>query len=193
MEGIEKLKWLLAHKNGERRLDELFRILVELGLEKWDPKRREARREKREKLASHKSLPTSEVECQPCNAAVKRHMRRSIPAKVRDEVWQRDGSVCQYRDPVTGKRCGSRHMLEIDHTIPVARGGTNDASNLRLLCRQHNIFTARKVFGDRLIDRKIREQLSRLVIPACRKRPACRRQGIQPGSFQMRLSGLDPR
>ena len=159
MDGIERLKWLLAHRNGERRQDELFRILVELGLDKWDPERREARRAKRKTRASHKSLPTSAVD----NISSK-HRRRSMPAAVRDEVWQRDEGRCQYKDPETGRRCESRHAVQIDHVIPVARGGTNDPSNLRLLCRQHNAFAARKVFGDRLIDSRIHGQLSLMQV-----------------------------
>ena len=159
MDGIERLKWLLSHRNGERRLDELFRILVELGLDKWDPERRESRRAKIKSRASDKSLPAPAVD----NTSLK-HRRRSISAPVRDEVWQRDKGVCQYRDPVTGRRCGSRHAVQIDHVIPVARGGTNDASNLRLLCRQHNVFAARRIFGDRLIDSRIRGQLSLMQI-----------------------------
>ena len=161
MDGIERLKWLTSHRNGERRLDELFRMLVELGLEKWDPERREARREKRKTKASDKSLPAPAVDkVTPARCDTKLHRRRSIPAPVRDEVWQRDDGRCQYKDPETGKRCGSRHAVQIDHIVPVARGGTDEASNLRLLCRQHNAFAAKKVFGDRLIDSKIRGQLS---------------------------------
>ena len=153
MDGIERLKWLLSHRNGERRLDELFRILVELGLDKWDPERREARRVNRKVRQSYKSLPTSAVDKIPS-----KHRTRSIPAAVRDEVWQRDGGMCQYRDTKTGRKCGSRHAVQVDHVIPVAMGGTNDASNLRLLCRQHNAFAARQIFGDRLIDSKLSRQ-----------------------------------
>lgn len=36
------------------------------------------------------------------------------------------------------QNCGSRHTLEIDHIHPKALGGTNGASNLRILCRNCN-------------------------------------------------------
>jgi hypothetical protein len=55
---------------------------------------------------------------------------RAIPPAVRSEVWRRDGGKCT--------QCGSRHLLEIDHIVPWAHGGTHDPQNLRLLCRTHN-------------------------------------------------------
>ena len=63
---------------------------------------------------------------------------RSIPAAVRREVWRRDSGCCSYVDRHTGRRCGSRFFLEIDHIVPVARGGGAEAGNLRLRCAAHH-------------------------------------------------------
>ena len=71
-------------------------------------------------------------------AATSRTSGRAIPAAVRREVWQRDGGRCSYVDPRTGRRCASRHLLEIDHRIPYARGGGAERANLRLLCAAHH-------------------------------------------------------
>ncbi|MDE0220802.1 MAG: HNH endonuclease signature motif containing protein [Spirochaetaceae bacterium] len=71
-------------------------------------------------------------------AATSRTSRRAIPLAVRREVWQRDGGRCSYVDPRTGRRCASRHLLEIDHRIPYARGGRAERANLRLLCAAHH-------------------------------------------------------
>lgn len=62
MKRIEKLKELLAHRNVEGRLDVLFKILVQLGLEKWDPEQRMVRRKQKAIQPSKNVLPTSEVE-----------------------------------------------------------------------------------------------------------------------------------
>jgi hypothetical protein len=43
---------------------------------------------------------------------------------------ERDGYACQ--------KCGTTKDLHIDHIVPVARGGTNDLSNLQFLCRSCN-------------------------------------------------------
>ena len=63
---------------------------------------------------------------------------RAIPAAVRRQVWQRDGGCCSYVDRETGRRCNSRHMIEIDHIMPYALGGAADPGNLRLVCRAHH-------------------------------------------------------
>lgn len=47
----------------------------------------------------------------------------------------------------SGHRCGSRYLPEIDHVLPVVLGGTNEAENLRLLCRAHNGLMAKKILG----------------------------------------------
>ena len=64
--------------------------------------------------------------------------RRHIPAAVRRHVWQRDGGRCCYRDPLTGRRCNSSHLLQIDHLLPVAQGDGEDPGNLRLACFAHH-------------------------------------------------------
>ena len=47
---------------------------------------------------------------------------------------------CSYVDRHTGRRCGSRFFLEIDHIVPVARGGGAEPANLRLRCSAHHRF-----------------------------------------------------
>lgn len=62
-----------------------------------------------------------------------RYGRQPIPRKLRHEVFQRDGYRC--------RECGASKdetSLEIDHIVPVARGGTNDIDNLQTLCRECN-------------------------------------------------------
>ncbi len=63
---------------------------------------------------------------------------RAIPAAVKRQVWQRDGGRCSYLDRQTGRRCNSRHMIEMDHILPYALGGGADPGNLRLLCGAHH-------------------------------------------------------
>lgn len=71
---------------------------------------------------------------------------RAIPRRIRDEVYVRDGGRCTFRGP-DGRRCGSRHDLQIDHIIPRALGGDSSPENLRLLCGRHNRLEAERVFG----------------------------------------------
>ena len=63
-----------------------------------------------------------------------REGRQSIPDRVRHEVLKRDGYRC--------RECGASKdegvTLEIDHIVPVAKGGTNDIDNLQTLCKKCN-------------------------------------------------------
>ena len=62
-----------------------------------------------------------------------RYGRQPIPRELRHEIFKRDGYRC--------RECGATKdetSLEIDHIIPVARGGTNDINNLQTLCRECN-------------------------------------------------------
>ncbi|MES2857406.1 MAG: HNH endonuclease, partial [Bdellovibrionota bacterium] len=70
-----------------------------------------------------------------------------IEAELKRSVLKRDQESCTHKDPRTGKRCGSKSWIEIDHIIPVAIGGQNVINNLRVLCRAHNGYAALRVFG----------------------------------------------
>ena len=63
---------------------------------------------------------------------------RAIPARIRRRVWERDEGCCSYEDPVSGRRCASRHLLQVDHIHPYALGGGTELQNLRLLCFAHH-------------------------------------------------------
>ena len=63
---------------------------------------------------------------------------RAIPAAVRRQVWERDQGCCSYVDRGSGRRCGSRHQVQIDHILPFALGGSAEPGNLRLLCAAHH-------------------------------------------------------
>ena len=63
---------------------------------------------------------------------------RYIPVAVKREVWRRDQGCCSYVDPHSGRRCGSRYRLEIDHIVPFALGGPAELSNLRIRCGAHH-------------------------------------------------------
>ncbi len=72
---------------------------------------------------------------------------RHIPAEVKRAVWTRDGGCCRW-PLASGGVCGSTTRLELDHVVPLARGGTSTVGNLRVLCEFHNQLAARQVFGE---------------------------------------------
>jgi hypothetical protein len=77
---------------------------------------------------------------------------RHIPADVKRAVWRRDEGKCQW-PLASGGICGSKTRLELDHVVPLARGGASTVSNIRVLCAFHNGLAARQVFGAAWMDR----------------------------------------
>lgn len=78
--------------------------------------------------------------------------QRGTKARCRRDLIQQAGGKCGFADPVTKRVCGSRYQLEIDHIVPRARGGSDDPSNLRCLCRNHNQLMAEIEFGREFMD-----------------------------------------
>jgi hypothetical protein len=67
-------------------------------------------------------------------------------------LWERAQSQCEFIDKNTARRCDCRFGLQREHVIPLALGGSNDLSNMQLLCTTHNQLRARRVFGNKKID-----------------------------------------
>ena len=56
--------------------------------------------------------------------------RDHIPRAVRQAIYRRDGFACRY----CGRGRSQTIRLELDHFVPVARGGTDDPANLVTAC-----------------------------------------------------------
>ena len=57
--------------------------------------------------------------------------RGKVTNRMRFAIYQRDGNRC--------RKCGSRYNLEIDHIIPIAKGGKSTMNNLQTLCHRCNV------------------------------------------------------
>ncbi len=82
-------------------------------------------------------------------SAILERTNRHIPKANRNLVLERDQRACQFKNFETGKTCGSRYQIEIDHIKPFAMGGSHEVENLRCLCAQHNRYRAVRTFGTR--------------------------------------------
>lgn len=69
------------------------------------------------------------------HAPPKRIWRPSARNANRPGDFHRRRALVLARDRFTCQCCGSRQDLEVDHLVPVARGGTWELSNLWVLCR----------------------------------------------------------
>ncbi len=74
--------------------------------------------------------------------------------KDKREVYARDDAQCAFVSE-DGVRCTSKAFLQYDHTLPRALGGSGKAGESRLLCQQHNLHHAKRVFGREPVERSI--------------------------------------
>lgn len=133
---IERAKEILRHKHPQGKLEDIFEEALDTLLEKCDPERKIARKEKNR---------ASRQRPQTTSCAHSRY----IPQSVKDIVWQRDEGRCQFVS-ADGKRCDERGFLQFDHVKPFALGGSStDPENLMLKCHTHNQLAMREVFGVR--------------------------------------------
>ena len=78
---------------------------------------------------------------------------RYIPAEMKRSVAERDEYQCAFVSD-GGKRCSARSDLQVDHIVPIARGGRTTLENLRLLCAAHNQYEAERVYGEGFMQAK---------------------------------------
>lgn len=80
------------------------------------------------------------------SAAAKR-CGANLSANTKVEVLRKSAGRCTFRNHSTGETCGSAFQVQVDHIYPRSLGGENHVSNLRALCRQHNILVAEQALG----------------------------------------------
>lgn len=159
MEKLNRLKEILAHKNYDGRFDLLFEELADRVLKELEPEAIEPEAiglVDRPASGAGESLAIGAVDRTAIEAvggpaplasrkpnslgAPKVKRSRYVPAAVR----RGPNHGCEYIDPETGRRCGTRHGLQFDHIMPFAEGGTNAPENFQRLCGPHNRYRWRK-------------------------------------------------
>ena len=119
---------LLSNKLPKLTFEAVFVALIEDFIRRHEPAERQLRREQAAARARHDAG------------------RTPVPLRTRDAVFTRDHGRCTFVGS-DGKRCDETIRLHVDHIQPVARGGSNDIANLRLLCARHNQLQAERLLG----------------------------------------------
>lgn len=88
-------------------------------------------------------MPPGPLEGPNSNFLSKRRInnRKPLDSRLRHEVFKRDNYIC--------KECGAgkdKVILHVDHIIPLAKGGTDELSNLQTLCELCNLAKSDKYF-----------------------------------------------
>ena len=132
-EKLKRLGEVLSHSHPGASNAELLEVAIDHFLARKDPLQRKP---------SERSMRSDTAK--KVNA---------LSVRVRNSLIQKSGAQCEYRDPKSRRRCESRHFLEVDHIQPRALGGGNSPSNLRVLCRTHNLLMAEVKLGRETMER----------------------------------------
>jgi hypothetical protein len=88
---------------------------------------------------------------------------RYMPAAVKRFVLRRDGGQCTFLAK-DRRRCTETRGLEFHHDDPYGRGGDHDPSQVRLLCKVHDLYLAERDYGKAVMD-QFRRRGSRVSEP----------------------------
>lgn len=152
---LQRAKEVLSHSIPNGETAQVLGHVLKFFLDEKDPLRKSpSKSEVQCALTASRRTTPSAAEGMPQQSPNQLASNKPKPpskAGVRRAIIQSTQARCSFRDPVTGRICGSRHQLQIDHIVPRALGGTDDPWNLRALCRPHNIHSAEEVFGREFI------------------------------------------
>jgi hypothetical protein len=164
---LEQLRELLRHQNPSGDLTSIIERAVSELLER-EMKRRFAQTStpKRRVAADRlRSRPNASADHEPVAASenpsrTSSSKSRYIPRHVLREVHTRDAGQCTFVS-CEGRRCSARGFLEVHHhNTTFARGGAATADNLKLTCREHNMFLADQDYGRKFMQHKLREAIT---------------------------------
>jgi len=145
---LERVRAMLSHVVPDRSLEKVLHECI----------RRTLRACERRKVGSGKARTRTAPGTTAASAQEKppapAKRTRTIPAKVRSEVWKRDGGRCTFVGE-DGHRCGSTHRVEFHHIVAFARGGSSTVDNVTLHCSIHNRRAAEKELGEARVAKAI--------------------------------------
>jgi hypothetical protein len=165
---LQKIKDLLSHSMPEAGFAEVIAHLAKSYLDREGRRQGKGRQQGKERRISE-SRRSNNDNAEPSRRSFAAALSRSsfaaalsrsggkrnnhggedkarLTPRQRKQILARD-VCCTYKDPKTGKICGSTYQLEVDHIYPTALGGSHRKNNLRTLCRKHNLLMAEKTLG----------------------------------------------
>lgn len=142
IEIIKKAQDIFAHSVPDRKMNKLLVYLVERELSR---KRKVSKNPFCDRNHAN-ALKMESVNLESNTEASVSKKRKPINPNLRNQVLKTFG-CCQFRDPASGKLCGSQRFLQVDHIHPVWAGGNDCVDNLQVLCAQHNRWKYQKEAG----------------------------------------------
>ncbi|WP_373999199.1 HNH endonuclease [Bdellovibrio bacteriovorus] len=140
---LEQAKSLLSHICPDGSWSEIISILAK----KFNTKKLAGRNTlTKENKPTVLKIPTQSVNATAVLQSLSRtsSSRKYISVHTKRRLLQKSGGCCEFINPITKQKCGSKFQLQLDHIQPLALGGSNEINNLRILCRTHNIQAAER-------------------------------------------------
>lgn len=141
-EQLQEARELLSHRLASRELSVVLESLLAIALP--------VLRKQKFAEASRPRAARPKGRSIDGNEAASPSQARQIPARVKREVWERDGGRCTFVG-TDGHRCTCRERIEFDHRVPISKGGASTFENVRLLCRAHNQYEAERLLGEKFM------------------------------------------
>jgi hypothetical protein len=150
METLTRAKELLCHALPGATLTEVIASLAE----RYVKQRTGVKTPAKQKDSSSQSLEPSQSQesslrqesnsaeevtgCQKSSQKTSlKFSQKPVPSSVKKVILS-SSEGCQFKDSTTGRICGTKHFLQVDHIQPRFAGGGNEPTNLRALCSSHN-------------------------------------------------------
>jgi len=143
-EKLKKAQSLLSHVVHDGGFAEIIEVLCDKLIQKKEGKAlRKPTAGVAVKLTENNQGTRDELGATAAPAVQSSGRRTAIPVSLQRHIYQRAQACCEYVS-TTGHRCRSRYQTQLDHILPLAKGGGNEPGNLRVLCRTHNLTEARR-------------------------------------------------
>jgi hypothetical protein len=168
LDKLEAARNALSHSHPGASRDEIIEVGLMLILERAAKRRGFVKNPR--KNAAPSAEPASPGKEPPAAA---KDPGRYVAADVRRAIWERDRAQCQWAID-GGGICGSMYQVEVDHSSkPFAKGGRIlKPEDGRLLCRPHQLVSARREFGDACMDKFMPTRARRGPQAASGERPS---------------------
>ena len=147
MERLRQVRDLLSHSLHDATWADVIDCLASKYIQKIQGKEKsgEGKAHLEECAASAEMDGSATQIVTPRFSATEKFKRKCIKITSRRELLIKANHCCEFVDLKSGNRCNGTYQLQIDHKIPLALGGSSELSNLRVLCRTHNLFAAKQV------------------------------------------------
>lgn len=157
MKTLQQARDLLSHVLPEGNWADLFTLLAKKHIQKEMGKPQKIKKESTESLVGKCSAFEANTDgnnsdvtnavSSPRNLTpsfLTKRKRKNIKITLKRDLLKKANHCCDYTNPQTGRKCESTYQLQIDHRVPLALGGSDTPENLRVLCRTHNLASARQ-------------------------------------------------